>query len=63
METLNSDQKHAYDSVLSDPRDGVLPNRVVLIGPGGTGKSFLVASVIQDMMSWVQIAIVADVSY
>lgn len=42
VDSLNSEQKHVYNSVVSDLSNGVRSKRVVLIGPGGTGKSYLI---------------------
>lgn len=41
VESFNSEQRKVFDTVHSDLTGGRNSKRVVLIGPGGTGKSYL----------------------
>lgn len=45
VDSLNSEQRKVYDTVHSDLIGGTTSKRVVLIGPGGTGKSYLIDTI------------------
>ena len=42
MRSFNSEQLHVLRELEKDLRRGLSSKRVVLVGPGGTGKSFLI---------------------
>lgn len=45
VDSLNSDQRSVYEAVRSDVISGIESKRVVLIGPGGTWKSYLILTI------------------
>jgi len=45
MKSFDPEQRHVHREFENDLKKGLSSNRVVLIGPGGTGKSYLIDTV------------------